>query len=103
MKIHLNTAKKNDKQIGEVVDDFFKSNKKIASGYVLNRIKVWWKATMGDTIYSYTKAIYFHKQILYIQITSAPLRQELSMSTQKILEKLHQELGVVYVQKVVIR
>lgn len=103
MKIHLNTAKKNDKQIGDVVDDFFKSNKKIANGYVLSRIKVWWKLTMGSTIDGYTKAIYFHNQTLFIQITSAPLRQELSMSKNKILDKLHQELGIEYVVKVIIK
>jgi hypothetical protein len=103
MKIYLNIAKKNDKPISDVVEDFFKTNKRIAHGYILNRIKVWWKLSMGHTIHSYTKSIYIHKQILYIQITSAPLRQELSMSTAKILEKLQKELGVEYIIKVVIK
>jgi hypothetical protein len=103
MKIHLNTAKKNDKSLQEVVEDYFRSNKRIAKGYVVNRIKVWWKSSMGPTIAGYTKSIYIHKGILYIQITSAPLRHELSLSNQKILNNLQQALGVEYITKVVIK
>lgn len=103
MKVHLNIVKKNDKSIADVLQDFMKANKKVSKGYYTKQIKIIWKEAMGPTIYSYTKSIYFSKSILYINITSSPLRQELLMSKNKIITLFNEKLGNNFLKEVVIR
>lgn len=50
-----------------------------------------WENLMGKSIASRTKQIYISKKILYIKISSAPLKNELSMSKNKILKLLEAE------------
>ena len=103
MKIHLNIVKKNDKPINEVMKDLFRQNKKMSKGYIAKRIRMIWKSEMGPTIWSYTKSLYLREQILYINITSSPLRHELSMSKEKILTLINDKFGRKVVEKVVIK
>ncbi len=71
----------------------------------LNEAKVRevWKAKMGTTINSYTKDIVLRKGRLYITLTSASLKQEMSYSKEKILSMMNAELGGSFVTEVVIR
>ena len=103
MKVHLNIVPKKDKPIGDVIHDLMSSNKKMGRGYLQKRIKLTWKELMGHTIYSYTRSIYLSKGCLYINITSAPLRQELNMSANKIKGLFNEKFGADTIQKVVIR
>ena len=103
MKVHLNIVKKNDKPISDVLKDYIIQNKKVSKGYFTNRIKTTWKESMGPTIYSYTKSIYFNKSTLYINITSSPLRQELLMSKSKIIDLINEKIGSNFINEVVIR
>jgi predicted nucleic acid-binding Zn ribbon protein len=79
------------------------SNKKMGRGFLQKRLKVMWKELMGQNIHSYTKGIYLSKDTLFINITSSPLRQELSMSTEKIKNLINEKMGSEVVEKVVIR
>ena len=103
MKVHLNIVPKKDKPIGDVIQDLMASNKKMGRGFLHKRMKLIWKEMMGHTIYSYTKSIYYSKGSLYINISSAPLRQELNMSKSKIQSLFNEKLGGDSVKKVVIR
>ena len=67
------------------------------------KIREVWKAKMGTTINSYTKNLNFRKGMLFITITSAPLKQELSYEKEKIQQMLNAELGGKYVEQVIIR
>jgi hypothetical protein len=71
----------------------------------LNEAKVRevWKGKMGTTINTYTKDITLRKGKLYIYITSASLKQELSYDKEKILSMMNAELGGSYVTDVIIR
>ena len=103
MKVHLNIVPKKDKPISEVISDLMKKNSKIGKGYLNKRIKLLWKESMGPTINSYTKSIYLSRKQLFINITSAPLRQELSMSKDKIRNLINQGIGKEVVEEVIIR
>ena len=103
MKVHLNIVPKKDKPIGDVINDLMASNKKIGRGYLHKRIKFIWKEMMGQSIYDYTKSIYLSKKVLFINITSAPLRQELSMSSHKIKTLFNEKIGKEVVEKVIVR
>jgi hypothetical protein len=71
----------------------------------LNEAKVRevWKAKMGTTINTYTKDIVLRKGKLYITLTSASLKHELSYEKEKIQKMMNLELGGNYVTEVVIR
>ena len=67
------------------------------------KIREVWLNKMGTTINQYTKEVNFRKDKLFITITSAPLRQELSYEREKIAEMMNAELGRLAVKDVVIR
>lgn len=82
-------VKHNDKNIRDVLGDMMGSNKKLNRGFASVRIQNAWTIEMGDMINSYTKKIYFSGGILTVYLTSAPLRQELSMSKQKVIDLIN--------------
>jgi hypothetical protein len=67
------------------------------------RIKMLWEERMGKTISTYTSKLYLRKNILYVTILSAPLKQELVYGRDKIKKMLNEELGEELIQDVVIR
>ncbi len=67
------------------------------------KIREVWKAKMGTTINQYTREMNFRKGKLFISLTSASLKQELSYEKEKILEMMNGELGGKYVTEVIIR
>jgi hypothetical protein len=48
-----------------------------------------WETIMGKTIASRTSTIYIANRKLFLKLTSAPLKKELSMSKSKILDLLN--------------
>ncbi len=62
-----------------------------------------WEKIMGSPIAKRTSKVYIHNKKLYVHITSAPLKHELSMSRDKILVLLAKELGQTIVNEVVIK
>lgn len=67
------------------------------------KIRSIWSQVMGTGINRYTTDIRLNGRVLFISISSAPLRQELSYGKEKIRELLNEELGEAYVEEVVIR
>lgn len=82
-------VKHNDKKIKDVLTDMMGSNKKLNRGYAAIRIQNAWVIEMGEMINSYTKKIYFSGGTLTVYLTSAPLRNELSMSKQKVIDLIN--------------
>ena len=67
------------------------------------RVKMLWVKLMGKTISTYTSNISVRKNVLYLTILSAPLKQELSYAKDKIKDLLNDEMGEEFVKDVVIR
>lgn len=53
-----------------------------------------WEKVMGKTIASRTTKIFFSKKTLFIQLSSAPLKQEIQNSKEQFLKLIEAELGV---------
>ncbi|MEM9547622.1 MAG: DUF721 domain-containing protein [Bacteroidota bacterium] len=96
-------VKHNDRNIREVLGDMIDSNKKLQKGYSTVRIKEAWKKEMGEIICSYTQRLYFKSGVLTVYLTSAPLRNELSMSKEKVIELLNKACGELLITSVVFR
>lgn len=95
--------KKNNEQslktvITQLLDTYRLRNK-------MNEIKIvdCWEKIMGTTIAKHTKHIYVHNGILYLYLTSAPLKQELFFAKEKIIELLNKTVKEKYIKEVVFR
>lgn len=82
-------VKHNDRNIKAVLGDVISTNKRLNKGYSTVRIEDAWKSEMGEVICSYTQKIYFSNGKLTVYLTSAPLRNELSMSKDKVIDLLN--------------
>lgn len=71
----------------------------------LTEVKVFdtWREVMGNTISSRTEKIAFQKNILFVKVNSAPLRNELNMRKQKVLDLMNDALGSTPIKDVVIK
>ena len=67
------------------------------------KIRTVWAELMGPTINGYTRSLSLRKNTLYINLDSAPLKQELSYGKEKIVDLLNEALGEAYIKTVVIR
>ncbi|MEL7222822.1 MAG: DUF721 domain-containing protein [Bacteroidota bacterium] len=76
---------------------------KLQGRYQQTRLKQLWPAIMGPSIAQYTTDIKIYRHVFYVTISSAPLKQELSMGKEKIKKMLNEELGEDYLKEVVIR
>ena len=57
------------------------------------RIAQAWQEVMGDAISRYTKQVFVREGKLRVQLTSAPLRQNLMMEHKRIAQKLNEHVG----------
>ncbi|ELR69690.1 hypothetical protein C900_04667 [Fulvivirga imtechensis AK7] len=60
-----------------------------------------WEKLMGKTIANRTGKIFVKKQVLFVEIQSAPLKHELNMSKSKILDIFKREFGEGVVDEVI--
>ena len=58
---------------------------------------------MGPGVANYTKEVILERDILYVQLSSSVLREELSYGREKIIRLLNEELGKNLIDKVVLR
>lgn len=93
----------NDRKISEVLNEFIHKNKRIQIQHDLKRIEDAWRSEMGDMINGYTKRFYFKNGRLEVTLSSAPLRFELNMSKQKVIDILNEKLGDTSIKEIVLK
>ena len=62
-----------------------------------------WEELMGKTIASRTTKMFFRGSTLYVELSSAPLKQELFMAKDKILSLLTEKVGKDAIEDIVFR
>lgn len=62
-----------------------------------------WAAVVGGTISKYTNSVKLDKGTLYVNISSAALRNELIFEKEKLIKKLNVELSHRMINELVIR
>ena len=65
------------------------------------RIKLHWEEIMGAPIASRTEQLFVKQGVLYVKLNSAPLKQDLSMRKQKVLEHIHAFSGTKAISDVI--
>lgn len=60
-----------------------------------------WQKIMGNTIAVRTDKIYFKEDKLYVKLTSAPLKHQLTTASTKVVELINKEYGENFVSEVI--
>lgn len=73
----------------------------IKKGYDESYLTAHWEKIMGHTIASRTQKVYVRDHVLFLQIESAPLRNELVHAKKKIIELINREMKTDLINEVV--
>lgn len=97
-------AKRNNdtEPISDVLKGFITANN-LQKGMDVVNVRDAWKNLMGPGVNNYTGEIMLKNGTLYVQLTSAVLREELSYGKAKIVTMINEELGREVVKEVVLR
>lgn len=92
----------NDSTISEVLQRFIVKNN-LQNG--MNKIDAAnaWKSVMGSGVNSYTKNVLLKGNTLYVELTSAVLREELSYGKSKIIIILNEKLRSDIITEIILR
>jgi hypothetical protein len=92
----------NQSTVGDILKEIIQTNH-LDKG--LNQISVEdaWKNLMGNGVNTYTTGVILKGSTLYVQLSSAVLREELSYGKDKIITMINEELGSEIVKNVVLR
>ena len=88
--------------IGDVLKQFISQNKLEAGIDVVN-VQVAWKNLMGNGVNNYTTEIQLKGSTLYVALSSAVLREELSYGKDKIIKMINEELRKDVVTNLILR
>lgn len=92
----------NEGSIGDVLKEFIEKNK-LQAGMDKINVEEAWKSLMGNGVNNYTKEIVLKGTTLYVSLTSAVLREELSYGKQKIIKMINEELRKEVIKEVILR
>lgn len=92
----------NESSIGDVLKEIIQVNK-LQSGMDQVLVKEAWASLMGKGVNNYTKNILLKGNTLYVELTSAVLREELSYGKDKIIKMINEELKRELITAVVLR
>ena len=92
----------NESSIGDVLKEIIQSNK-LQPGMDQVSVKEAWISLMGNGVNSYTKNVTLKGSILYVELTSSVLREELSHGKSKIIAMINEELRRDIVKDVILR
>lgn len=92
----------NQNTVGELIKAFYEERK--GSGY-LDEVKIikGWSGVVGPFIAQYTRDLYIKEGVLFVQLTSDSLRNELSYSKSVLLKNLNNLVGYDALKEIVFK
>ena len=87
--------------MSEALNEFIEVNK-LQKGIDKVDVKDAWRKLMGTGVWNYTTQVELRHNVLYIGLTSAVLRAELSYGKTKIIKMINEELGKEIVKKLIL-
>lgn len=94
--------KTNEQNIKDVLKELVETYR-LKSKLTTTKIQALWEQLMGKTVTEHTTELKIRNQKLYVYVDSAPLRQELSYSREKILTDLNTKLEEEFLKDVIIK
>ncbi len=62
-----------------------------------------WNTVMGKTVSRYTQDLQIHNQVLYVTLSSAPLKNEIMMRRTQLAKALNEHVGAQVISSIVVR
>ncbi len=84
--------------IYSMMDSYHLSDKLVET-----RVRNEWEILMGKTIAKNTSRLSIHKKTLYLELSSAPLKNDLYYHEQTIVEKVNQYIGQQVIHQIKIK
>ena len=98
-----NSKRKFEPQLlGKVLSEIIES-KALYRGITNEKINGLWDQLLGDKISQFTNKVELRNETLFVSLSSAPLREELSYGKEKIMRMLNEEMGKETIKKIVLR
>lgn len=88
--------------IGDILKQFISQNR-LEVGIDQINVREAWKNLMGNGVNNYTTEIQLKGSTLYVALSSAVLREELSFGKEKIIKMINEELRKDIVTNLVLR
>lgn len=95
--------RQNSQALGEVLKDFFQENEQLYEGILEKRAEKAWGELFGPYIMQYTSSLYIKNHVLYVSLSSAVLRNELSLSREKLIKSINDHVKADIVHSIVFR
>lgn len=92
----------NQSTVGDVLKHIIQANK-LQLGIDQIDVREAWKNLMGNGVNHYTKNVVLKGSNLYVELSSAVLREELTHGKSKIVAMINQELKREVVKEVILR
>lgn len=92
----------NQSTVGDVLKHIIQDNK-LQPGMDQIDVKDAWKNLMGNGVNYYTKNVVLRGSTLYVELSSAVLREELTHGKSKIVAMINEELKREVIKEVVLR
>jgi predicted nucleic acid-binding Zn ribbon protein len=94
--------KRQTQALSDVIKEVLKKQK-LNKGLLENRAVHYWEKVLGPSVASATHRIYIRNGVLFVEMTSSVLRNELMMWKDKIIHNLNQAIGENIVRDIVFR
>lgn len=91
-----------ENSLQDILKEFIQVNK-LDAGMDKIDVEQAWKNLMGNGVNNYTEEVLLKKTTLYVKLSSAVLRNELSYGKDKIIRMINEELGKEVVKSIVLR
>lgn len=92
----------NESLIGDILKIIVQENN-LQHGINQIQVKDAWQNLMGKGVNNYTQDVILKRDTLYVSLTSATLREELSYGKTKIIAMLNEELKREVIKTIVLR
>lgn len=92
----------NTQSIGDVLREFIKESRIERKLKEVDAIHSW-EGLLGKTVARYTRNIYIHKKVMYVEISSSVVKNELVMMRHEIVRKLNEQAGEEIIDRIVFK
>ncbi len=92
----------NDQHVRDILGAIFREPK-LRDKLVETQIRQAWPQWFGPAVARYTDSMSFHRGVLELRFSSAPLRSEYRMMADRLRDKVNEGLGEALVKKVLVR
>ena len=89
--------------LGNLLEDFFEENAQLKEKLLESRVLNSWESVLGAGVAKVTQKLSFRRGKLYVELSSAIVRNELLLSKQRIIAKLNAEAKGEIIKDIVLR